>query len=70
MSIAGNGKKLEMVTGELLREWDKTKPYWMDAKRKAFEEEYIDGMRTAVTAAARACGKLDEVIRRIRQDCE
>ena len=59
-----------MITTELSRQWQQTKPHWLDAKCQTFEKTYIDVALTGVNAATKAIYELDKLISKVRSDCE
>ena len=70
MSLEIQCGKLAAVTVELTRQWEQTRPYWLDAKCEAFEKDTLDTIRSGVNATLEAMRKLDELMRQIRRDCE
>ena len=70
MSIASYANKLLLLTTELSRQWHRAGSAWTDAKSQEFEKEYVDPILTGVNAAAAAIQQLDELVRKVRHDCE
>ena len=70
MTIGGNAGRLAMLAAELSRKWQQTRPYWRDAKSQSFEKDYVNLILASVNGAIEAIQQLDEIITRIRRDCE
>ncbi len=70
MSIAASRSRLIALTRELAQHWQTTREAWTDAKRDEFERTYLVNLFTAVDRAGNALEQLDEVVTRVRRDCE
>lgn len=70
MSLSGNRSRLVAVTKELSIKWDDTKTYWKDDKSREFEQRYLQELFAAADRAVTVIEKLDEMLNRIRKDCE
>ena len=70
MSLSGNRSRLVAVTKELSLKWDDTKTYWQDDKSREFEQRYLQELFAHSDRAATVIEKLDEILNRIRKDCE
>ena len=70
MSLGGNKSRLVGVTKELKLKWDETKVYWRDAKSREFEHRYIQELLAHVDRTVTVIEKLDELLKKIRSDCE
>jgi hypothetical protein len=70
VSISANGKRIEMLTRELVNQWDQTKHYWMDTKAKEFEHEYIEELLANVETSVTVIEQLDKLVNKVRSDCE
>ena len=70
MNLAGNRSRLSAISKELLFRWSETKNYWKDAKAEQFERKYIDELMVRVEKTVTVIEKLDEVLTRVRKDCE
>jgi hypothetical protein len=58
------------VTKELSLKWDETKNYWKDDKSREFEQRYLQELFEYTDRAVTVIEKLDEILNRIRKDCE
>jgi hypothetical protein len=58
------------VTKELSLKWDETKNYWKDDKSREFEQRYLQELFAYTDRAVTVIEKLDEILNRIRKDCE
>lgn len=70
MNLAGNRSRLSAITKELLFRWQETKNHWKDAKAEQFERKYLDELTVRVEKTVTVIEKLDEVLTRVRKDCE
>lgn len=70
MSLASARGRLTGITRDLSLKWDDTKNYWRDAKAEEFERRYLRELAAEVNQALFAMDKLDELLRKIRTDCE
>jgi hypothetical protein len=70
MKVGTVRNRLEMLTRELWRNWESTRTSWRDAKAQAFEQEYLQELTAQVEKAGVAIEKLDELLNRVRNDCE
>ena len=70
MSIAANKARLRTITRDLAAEWRTTRGLWHDAKAQQFEREYMDELYAGVENATGVISQLDDIVRRIRRDCE
>ena len=70
MNLSGNKSRLVGITKELRLKWDETKVYWRDAKSREFEHRYIQELLIQVDKTVAVIEKLDELLRKIRSDCE
>ncbi len=70
MSIAANKARLRTITRDLAAEWRTTRGLWRDAKAQQFEREYMDELYAGVENATGVISQLDDIVRRIRRDCE
>jgi len=70
VSMSGNKGRLTGVTKELKLQWEDTKTYWKDARSQEFERRYIQDLLIHVDRAVTVIEKLDELVRKVRSDCE
>jgi hypothetical protein len=70
MIIENNSKLLAIRIKELSRQWERVKPFWSDEQSRRFEKELIRPILSNSTEAIASLELLDELITRIRHDCE
>jgi len=70
MNLSGSKSRLVGVTKELCAQWDQTKNYWRDAKGQEFEHKYMEELLINMDRTVTVIEKLDELIRKVRSDCE
>lgn len=70
MSLSGYRSRLAASTRELALQWEETRNYWRDAKSEEFERRYMAELLAQVDRTIPAIEKLDQVLARVRSDCE
>jgi hypothetical protein len=70
MSLSGSKNRLVAITKELSNRWDETKNYWRDAKAQEFEQRYMLELFASVDKTITVMDKLNEVVTKVRNDCE
>ena len=70
MSLGGSKSRLAAVAKELSLKWDDTKNYWKDDKSREFEHRYLEELFAQVDKAVTVIDKLDEILTKVRKDCE
>ena len=70
MNLSATRVRLEMLTRELLRNWDETKTDWRDNKALEFERAYLQELMARVAKSTAAIEKLDVLLSKIQGDCE
>ena len=70
MSLSGSKNRLVAITKELSNRWDETKNYWRDAKAQEFEQRYMSELFANVDKTVTVMDKLNEVVTKVRNDCE
>ena len=70
MNLSGNKSRLSSLTKELAVQWEQTRNYWKDSKSTEFEHKYIEELLVGVDKAVMVIEKLDELLRRVKKDCE
>jgi hypothetical protein len=70
MSAIGSKSKLIAAAKELSLKWQDTKTYWRDEKSLEFERRYLQELFINVDKAVSVIEKLDELLKKIRTDCE
>ena len=70
MSLNASKARLVAITKELSNRWDETKNYWRDAKSQEFEQRYMIELFANVDRTVTVMDKLNEVVTKVRNDCE
>lgn len=70
MSLRGTRSRLASLTQGLRRDWDETKRQWHDERSREFEQRYLAELFAAVERAAAAMESLDQLIEKVRSECE
>ena len=70
MNLSGSRNRLIAITRELSTRWEETGNYWRDAKSQEFEHKYMAELRAGVDKSITVLEKLDELLARVRKDCE
>ncbi|MGA3163124.1 MAG: hypothetical protein ABSD77_02840 [Verrucomicrobiota bacterium] len=70
MNLSGTKNRLVALTKELAVQWDETKNHWWDAKTREFERRYIAELLVNVDRTVTAIERLNEVLDKVRKDCE
>lgn len=70
MSLAGTKARLSGTTKELWLNWHETRKYWKDAKSEEFERQHLSELFLGIDRAISTLEKLDELLAKVRKDCE
>ena len=70
MNLSGNKGRMIGLTRDLLLRWGETKNFWRDAKSEEFERRFIAELDASVGRTALIIDKLDELLKKVRSDCE
>jgi hypothetical protein len=70
MSMAGTKGRLQGATRELALKWDQTRDHWQDQKSMEFEHRYLQELFASVDKTMVIVDKLDELLKKVRSDCE
>ena len=70
MSLSGSKNRLVAITKELSNRWGETKNYWRDAKSQEFEQRYMTELFANVDKTITVMDKLNELMTKVRNDCE
>lgn len=70
MSMAGSKSRLAGATKELSLKWEQTKNYWRDQKSAEFEHKFLQELFADVDKTIIIVDKLDELLKKVRSDCE
>ncbi|HUA66026.1 MAG TPA: hypothetical protein VME24_09270 [Alphaproteobacteria bacterium] len=70
MSLSANRGRLTGSVRELSLQWEQTKNHWRDQKSAEFEKKYLDELFIFADKAVVVLEKLDELLKKVRTDCE
>jgi hypothetical protein len=70
MSLSGSKSRIATITKDLSVHWSETKNYWRDAKAQEFQHRYLDELFIGVERTITVIEKLDELLKKVRSDCE
>ncbi|MGA2244970.1 MAG: hypothetical protein ABSH48_08230 [Verrucomicrobiota bacterium] len=70
MNLSGNKGRLAGLTRDISLRWSETKNYWRDAKSEEFERRFIAELSASVNRTLLIVEKLDELLKKVRSDCE
>ena len=70
MSLKANKSRLTGLTKDLLLRWEDTQQYWRDAKGAEFDRRFMRELFPQVNQATTALENLDELLNKIRNECE
>jgi hypothetical protein len=70
MNLNANKSRLSAITRELALQWEQTKNHWRDQKSEEFEKKYLQELFQYSDKAVMVIEKLDELLKKVRTDCE
>lgn len=70
MNLSGNKGRLVGLTRDISLRWAETREHWRDAKGEEFERRYMVELGASVNRAVIILDKLDELLKKVRSDCE
>jgi hypothetical protein len=70
MNLSGNKGRLVGLTRDITLRWAETKNFWRDAKSDEFERRYMAELAASVNRTVLIVDKLDELLKKVRSDCE
>lgn len=70
MNLSGNKSRLVGLTRDISLRWAETKNFWHDAKSEEFERRFMAELDASVNRAVLIVDKLDELLKKVRSDCE
>ena len=70
MSLSGSRSRLAAISKELSLRWLETKYYWKDTKSQEFEQRFMDDLLARVDKTVTVVEKLDQLLSKVRKDCE
>jgi hypothetical protein len=70
VSVVGNRGRLASSAKDLSHKWAETKNYWRDRKCEEFEGKYLQELFAQVNRTLTVMEKLEEILKKVRTDCE
>jgi hypothetical protein len=70
MNVRGSAGNLGLAAKDLAIEWEHTQTYWRDVKSAEFEKNFLSQIPDHVSRARAAMEELDNLIKKVRSDCE
>jgi len=70
MSLGGSKGRLTGLTREILLRWTETKEHWRDARSEEFDRRFMQELNANVNRTVLIVEKLDELLKKVRTDCE
>jgi hypothetical protein len=70
MSLNASKSRLAALTKDLTAKWRETREYWRDDRAREFEQRYMDDLLSNATNTLNSIDKLEQILNRIRGDCE
>ena len=70
MNLSGNKGRLIGLTRDILLRWQETKNFWRDAKSEEVERRFMAELDASVNRTVLIVDKLDELLKKVRSDCE
>jgi len=68
--MGASQSRLVGLTQELSLQWAETKAHWRDAKSEEFERLFMTELSAHVNRTITALSQLDELLKKVRSDCE
>jgi hypothetical protein len=70
MAIMDSKATLSAAAKELFARWQDVRAVWSDAKAAEFERQYLTPIEQDVRAALSGLDHIDQVLQRLKNDCE
>ena len=70
MNLSGNKGRLVGLTREITLRWTETKSHWHDGRSEEFDRRFMAELSATVNRTVLIVEKLDEVLKKVRSDCE
>ena len=70
MNLSGNKSRIVGLTRDITLRWAETKNYWRDAKGGEFERRFMVELDANVNRTVTILEKLEELLKKVRSDCE
>jgi hypothetical protein len=70
MSLNGQKSRLASLTKSFSLRWASTQSHWRDVRSAEFDHRFLQDLPPRVNQATQAIEKLDELLNKIRKECE
>lgn len=70
MNLSASKSRLMGITKELALQWEETRNYWNDSKSQEFDHRYMQELFVSVDKTVMIIEKLNELLTKVRKDCE
>ena len=70
MNLSGNKGRLVGLTRDISLRWSETKDHWRDAKSEEFDRRFMAELSASVNRTVLILEKLEELLKKVRSDCE
>ena len=70
MNLSGNKGRLTGLTREISLRWSETREHWRDARSEEFDRRFMQELNANVNRTVLIVEKLDELLKKVRTDCE
>ena len=70
MNVNASKSRLIGLTREISVQWEDTKNYWRDGKSEEFDKRFMNELGYQVSRAVTVVEQLDELLKKVRSDCE
>ncbi len=70
MSLSGPKSRMAGLTREIAVQWEETRNHWRDAKSEEFDRRFMAELSYHVNRAIVVVDQLDELLKKVRKDCE
>ena len=70
MNLNGQKSRLASLTKSFSLRWESAHSHWRDIRSAEFEHRFMQDLPPRVNQATQAIEKLDELLNRIRKECE
>jgi hypothetical protein len=70
MNLSGNKGRLVGLTRDISLRWEETKNHWRDARSEEFERRFMTELSANVNRTITILDKLEELLKKVRSDCE
>ena len=70
MNLSGSKSRMVGLTREISVQWEQTRNYWRDAKSEEFDRRFMADLSYQVSRTITVVEQLEELLKKVRSDCE